>query len=259
MDPIIEKMLREAGQLILRSLNRSDDIQVHEKKPNDFVTEMDRRIEDLLIDHIRKVHPHDAILTEERGVINPGKSNREWIIDPLDGTRNYIQRIPHYCISVALRVGGVIQEGAVYDPIKEELFTAKRGSGARLNSHRIRVKNAQFLKDSIIGFGFPFRHSDAARDIFFKQWQALAPQCADMRRTGSAALDLAYVAAGRFDGFFEYGLEIWDIAAGALLVQEAGGLVGDFCGSDAYLESGDIVAANPKIFKALMQSFSKIK
>jgi myo-inositol-1(or 4)-monophosphatase len=244
------KAARRAGQIINRASLDVDALTVTSKRYNDFVSEVDRAAEAAIIETLLEAYPRHAILAEESGTL--GESEFQWIIDPLDGTTNFLHGFPQYCVSIALSHRGVITQAVVYDPSRNDLFTATRGSGAFLNERRIRVSKRALLKDALIGTGFPFRdftHLDA----YLAMFRDLVQKTAGVRRPGSAALDLAYTAAGRFDGFWEIGLNIWDIAAGSLLVLEAGGLVGDFRGDEGYLKSGNIVAGNPKIFAQLLQ------
>ncbi len=241
---------RRAGNVIVRSLERMDSLVIETKSQNDFVTEVDRRAEEEIIRVIHKAYPHHAILAEESG--SQGESEFEWIIDPLDGTTNFLHGFPQFAVSIALRNKGRIEQGVVYDPLRQELFTASRGEGAQLDGKRIRVSSRKGLEGALLGTGFPFKqqqHLDAYLDTF----RALFPMTAGIRRAGSAALDLAYVAAGRLDGFWEIGLKPWDMAAGVLLIQEAGGLVGDFAGGHRFMDTGNLVAAPPKLFKAMLQ------
>jgi len=245
------KAARRAGSIINRAAQNLDVLTVRSKSANDFVSEVDRGAEDAIIDVIRKTYPDHAVMAEESG--QSGQSEYEWIIDPLDGTTNFLHGMPHYGVSIALRHKGVLTHGVVYDPVRNELFTASRGAGAFLNDRRIRVSKRAQMTDALIGTGFPFREM-ADFDAYLKMLRAVMPKCAGIRRAGAASLDLAYVAAGRFDGFWEFGLSPWDIAAGALLVSEAGGLVGDAQGEPGYLESGAVIAGTPKVFMQLMQT-----
>ncbi len=254
MNPIINiatNAARKAGDLILRSTERLDKLQVTEKSHNDFVTDIDQKAETIIIDTIRKAHPDHGILAEEGGH-SPG-DEYTWIIDPLDGTRNFLHGFPQFCVSIALKHKDKIAHGVIYDPTRQEFFTASRGRGATLNNTRIRVSKRLKLSECLIGSGFPFRHTEERVTSYIKLLESILPICGDIRRAGAAALDLAYVAAGRLDGFFEMGLKPWDLAAGTLMITEAGGLVADFEGNNGFMESGDIVTGNPKIFKALLQ------
>src|SRR3990167_297337 len=253
-EPIVNiavKAARAAGDLIIRSLDRLDTVRITEKKPNDYVTEIDQQAEREIINIIRKAHPHHAILAEESGE-TAGKEYT-WIIDPIDGTRNFIHGFPHFAVSIAIRYKNKIEYGVIYDQMRQELFTASRGKGARLNDRRLRVSKRSQLDDCLLGTGFPFRHSKEAVAAYAKTLVTMIPLCGDIRRGGAATLDLAYVAAGRLDGFWEFGLKPWDIAAGSLMIKEAGGIVCDADGSENYLKSGNIFAGNPKVLKLILK------
>jgi len=241
---------RQAGTIISRSVDYLDTIAVKAKAQNDFVTEIDLKAEREIIDVIRKAYPNHGFLAEESGV-QPG-DEYIWIIDPLDGTTNFINGFPHFAVSIALQHKGKLDQAVIYDPIRNELFTASRGSGAQLNNRRIRVSNKKDLVGALLGTGFPFKQQQNL-DVYLETFKALFPETSGIRRAGAASLDLAYVAAGRLDGFWELGLSKWDMAAGILLIQEAGGLLSEFDGADGYFESGNIVCANPKVFKAMLQ------
>ncbi|MEW6313176.1 MAG: inositol monophosphatase family protein [Pseudomonadota bacterium] len=247
------KAARRAGSIINRASQNIDALTVSRKSFNDFVSEVDRASEQAIVQILREAYPDHAILAEEGGA--SGDSEFLWIIDPLDGTTNFLHGFPQYAISIALQQKGVLSQAVVYDPCRNELFTASRGSGAFLNDRRIRVTKRDKLQDSLIGTGFPFRDFQHL-DTYLAMFRDLLTKTAGLRRPGAAALDLAYVAAGRFDGFWEIGLSPWDIAAGCLLITEAGGLVGDFNGEDQYLKSGNVVAGNPKVFTQLLQTLS---
>jgi len=240
-----------AGKIIIRSLDRLDTIKVIEKKPNDYVTEIDQAVEREIIKVIRKAYPKHGILAEESGE-SPGEEY-QWIIDPIDGTRNFIHGFPHFAISIGVRYRNKIEYGVIYDPIRDELFSAVRGKGARLNDRKIRVSGCKSLKNSLIGTGFAHRHKTEYPEAFNQIAANLLPACGDIRRAGAATLDLAYVACGRLDGFWEMGLQIWDMAAGSLLVKEAGGLVTDPQGGDDYFTSGNIVVGTPNILKLMLK------
>jgi myo-inositol-1(or 4)-monophosphatase len=247
---IAVKAARRAGQIINRASLDLDLVQVSSKRHNDFVTEVDKAAEAAIIGVLRDAYPEHAILAEESGA--SGQSDYRWIIDPLDGTTNYIHGFPQYAVSIALAHKGIVTQAVVYDPTRNELFTASRGRGAFLNDHRIRVTKRVKVQDALLGTGFPFRVFEHA-DAYFGMFRELMEKSAGIRRAGAAALDLAYVAAGRLDGFWEIGLSPWDMAAGALLITEAGGLVGDLTGEPRYLDSGNIVGGNPKIFAQILQ------
>lgn len=253
---IASRAARQAGNIIRRAAENVSVIDVQKKGINDFVTEVDRASEKTIIDAIRKAYPEHSILGEETGLQEGQGEGKDWqwVIDPLDGTTNFIHGFPQYCISIALKHKGRVEHGVIYDPLREEEFTASRGRGAALNGRRLRVTNLPTLTDALIGTGFPFRKDQAAHmDAYLGMFKDIASEAAGLRRPGSAALDLAWLAAGRMDGFFELGLSEWDIAAGSLLVTEAGGLIGDIAGGHRHMESGNVVAASPKVFKSLLQ------
>jgi myo-inositol-1(or 4)-monophosphatase len=254
---IAVKAARRAGAIINRAARDVDTLAVTRKRHNDFVTEVDKAAEAAVIDIIRQAYPDHAILAEESGA--GGKSGAEytWIIDPLDGTTNFIHGFPQYAVSIALSHKGVLSHGVVYDPGRNDLFTASRGRGAFLNERRIRVSKRSRLDEALVGTGFPYREFRGL-DEYMAMFKAVVSKVAGVRRPGAAALDLAYVAAGRFDGFWEIGLQPWDMAAGALLILEAGGLVGDLQGDEGWLESGRFVAGNPKIFSQLVQTLGPL-
>lgn len=241
---------RNAGNIAIRYANRIDTIKKVEKMPNDFVTEVDHLVEQEIIQYIRHFYPHHGILAEESGHLEG--DDYVWIIDPIDGTTNFIHGFPHFAISIALQYKGRLEHGVIYDPVKQELFYATRGAGAFLNDHRIRVSQQKELKGALMGTGFPFRHQELL-DVYLKTFKQISLKAAGIRRTGSAALDLAYLAAGRLDGFWELKLSPWDIAAGAVLIREAGGFISDFTGAEKFLETGNVVAGTPKVFKELLQ------
>lgn len=248
---IAVRAARQAGKIILRFLDRLEGLKYEDKSRNDFVSEVDRAAESAIIQELRARFPHHAILAEESGP-QGDNSDFQWIIDPLDGTTNYLHGFPQYAVSIALRYRGQLECAVVYDPLREELFTAARGEGALLNGRRIRVANRPSLDGALIGTGFPFRdhrHIDAYLGMF----KAMTLATAGIRRPGSASLDLAYVACGRTDGFWELGLSPWDCAAGALLIREAGGIVTDLVGGQRFLETGHIVAGNPHIHRAMLK------
>ncbi|MCP1676346.1 myo-inositol-1(or 4)-monophosphatase [Natronocella acetinitrilica] len=252
MHPMVNigvRAARSAGNLITRYVDRLDRVQVESKGLNDYVSDVDRMAEREIIDVLRKAYPDHAIMAEETG--NTGDAEYVWIIDPLDGTTNFLHGFPHFAVSIALQVRGQLEVGVVYDPLRQELFTAHRGGGATLDGRKIRVRNSKSIQGRLIGTGFPFKYPDRM-DAYMGMFRAVCSRAGDVRRAGSAALDLAYVACGRLDGFWEIGLQPWDIAAGALLVREAGGVVGDFNGDEAYMVSGNLVAGSPKLFHDLL-------
>ncbi len=257
MHPILNiavKAARRAASVINRASLQLDLVTVQSKAPNDFVTEVDRAAEAAIIEVLRDTYPDHAILAEESG--RSGESEYCWIIDPLDGTTNFIHGFPQYAISIALAKNGSVEHGVVFDPVRNELFTASKGAGAFLNDRRIRVSRCTRLADSLIGTGFPFR-SDDDLEAYIGAFRELTQKTSGIRRPGAAALDLSWVACGRIDGFWEAGLQTWDMAAGALMIQEAGGLVTDFDGESAHLDSGRVVAAPPKLFAQLLPIVQK--
>ncbi len=250
---IAVRAARRAGSIINRASLDSGGLQVKSKRANDFVTEIDRAAEAAIIEVVQKSYPDHAILGEESGASGSEKHEYRWIIDPLDGTTNFIHGFPQYCVSIGVEHRGKLAHGVVYDPLRNELFTASQGRGAFLNDRRIRVSKCQKLQDALVGTGFPFKELDRV-DLYLKQLKNLMEKSSGLRRAGAAALDLAYVACGRLDAFWELGLMPWDVAAGALLIQEAGGLVGDLEGDQGFLEKGDVCAASPKIFTTFLQA-----
>ncbi len=247
---------RQAADIINRHIDQLEHMKVIPKGQNDFFCDVDVKAEQIIINTIRKAYPDHGIIAEESGVQNDDAES-VWIIDPLDGTRNYLHGFPFYAVSIALRVKNRIEHAVVYDPLRHECFSASRGRGARLNDRRLRVSKQTQLSAAMLGTGFSC-HDSATSNPSFLAYESLIGQCAGVRSTGSAALDLAYVASGRLDGYWKFGLKSWDIAAGSLLIQEAGGLISDLQGGEAYWRQGDIVAGAPKIFKALLQNLSPI-
>lgn len=251
------KAVRKASTVILKPLSQLTDIEVSEKGHQDFVTEVDRLAEEEIIAILKESYPDHNILAEESGALGPIKEDEyTWIIDPLDGTTNFIHGVPHFAISVAVMHKNKLEHGVVYDPIMQEWFSASRGAGAQLNGKRLRVSPTKRLEQSLIGTGFPFREPKHFK-FYLNTFETIFPQTSGIRRAGSAALDLAYVAAGRFDGFWEISLNPWDMAAGVLLIKESGGIVTDFHGESDYLDSGNVIAGNPKIHRALLNAVQK--
>jgi myo-inositol-1(or 4)-monophosphatase len=248
---IAVRAARRAGNIIVRSLDRLESLSVQTKDRNDFVTEVDQQAEREIISILHKAYPDHGFLAEESGA--QIGNEYEWIIDPLDGTTNFLHGFPQFAVSIALRHKGRLEQAVVYNPLSQELFTASRGGGAYLNERRIRVSNRKGLDGALLGTGFPFK-AQQHLDAYLEMFRALFPQTAGIRRPGSAALDLAYVAAGRLDGFWEIGLNIWDMAAGVLLIQEAGGVSSDFSGGHNYLASGNLVSGNPKVFAEILKA-----
>ncbi|MCH8078511.1 MAG: inositol monophosphatase [Proteobacteria bacterium] len=256
MNPMLNiaiRAARVAGDIIIRQIDHVQDLPVTKKSRNDFVTEVDRQAEMVIIETLHKSYPDHAILAEESG--RQGNSPYLWIIDPLDGTTNYLHGFPQYAVSIALQHRGELDQAVVYDPLRQELFTASRGGGAMLNNRRIRVSKQKHLEGALLGTGFPFKEQERL-DKYLDGFRVLFPMTAGIRRAGAASLDLAYVACGRLDGFWELGLKSWDMAAGALLIKEAGGLISDLDSKDTYLNSGDVVAANPEIHDEMLNNLN---
>lgn len=248
---IAVRAARSAATILLRNFDRVDSLDVTSKGLNDFVSEVDRSAEQAIIQVLRRSYPDHAILAEESGAHSGNEY--QWVIDPLDGTTNYLHGSPHFSVSIALRYRGELEHGVIYDPLREEMFTASRGRGAYLNDHRIRVSAQLGLKGALLGTGFPFR-DQRQMDAYLGMFKDLSKETAGIRRPGSAALDFAYVAAGRLDGFWELGLAEWDFAAGALLVREAGGTVTDLAGGSRHFESGNTIAGGLKTHTAITKA-----
>ena len=247
---------RQAGDIIVRHMDQLDRIKITAKNTNEFFCDVDIKAEQAIINAIHKAYPDHGIIAEESGVQNEDAES-VWIIDPLDGTNNYIHGFPFYAVSIALRIKNRIEHAVIYDPLRHECFSASRGRGARLNDRRLRVSKQTQLSAAMLGSGFPVRNESTAQR-YLPTFEALFGKCAGIRSTGSVALDLAYVASGRLDGSWGFGLRPWDLAAGSLLIQEAGGLVSDLQGGEEYLRHGDVVAGTPKVFKALLQTLMPI-
>ncbi len=247
---IAVRAARAAGEVIVRSLNRLESLTITSKGRNDFVSEVDHAAEAEIIKVIRKSYPSHAFLAEESG--RTGESDTIWIIDPLDGTTNFLHGFPTFAVSIACQIKGKLEHGVVYAPMSQELFTASRGGGAHLDNRRIRVSKQRGLEGSLIGTGFPYRANAKYLDSYMLMLRAVMENTAGVRRPGSAALDLAYVAAGRTDAFWEIGLSPWDTAAGTLLIQEAGGLIGTLTGGE-YTQGGNVLAGSPKVYAALLE------
>ena len=250
---IAVKAARRAGSIINRACRNIDIVAAREKAANDYVSEVDHEAEQAIVRTLLEAYPDHSILAEESGA--SGNSEYQWIIDPLDGTTNFLHGFPQYAVSIALAHKGIVTQAVIYDPGRNDLFTATRGRGAYLNETRLRVSKRAELKTSLVGTGFPFRQFEHV-DAYLAMFRDMLKKTAGVRRPGAAALDLAYVAAGRLDGFWELGLSPWDIAAGGLLVTEAGGLIGDLEGNDQYMKSGNVVAGNPKVFAQIIQLLS---
>ena len=242
------RSVREGGRVILMYFNQLDRLEYSSKGRNDFVSQADIEAERAVLDVLTHAYPEHGVLAEESG-LQEG-SEYTWVIDPLDGTTNFLHGFPMFAVSVAAMRNGVLEHGVVYDPLRDEMFTASRGEGAQLNGKRLRVSSTRQLTPALLGTGFPFRDL-SIMEPWMRSFQSLVPKTAGIRRAGAAALDLAYVAAGRLDGFWEFGLKPWDMAAGALLIREAGGLVSDVSGEQGFIESGNLFAATPHIFEDL--------
>jgi len=245
------KAARRAGSIINRAALEGGALEVKAKNKNDFVTQVDKAAEQAIIGVIHAAYPDHSILAEESGDTPGARAEHRWVIDPLDGTTNYIHGFPQYCVSIALEHRGVPTHGVVYDPGKNELFTASRGRGAFLDDRRMRVSKCLRLQDALVGTGFPYKEVSRL-DLYMRQLRTMMTSSAGVRRAGAAALDLAYVAAGRLDAFWEMGLSRWDMSAGALLIQEAGGMVADLQGGADFLDRGEIAAATPKVLPELL-------
>jgi myo-inositol-1(or 4)-monophosphatase len=249
---IAVRAARRAGSIINRATLDGSALQVRSKRANDFVTRIDGAAEEAVIDIVRKAYPDHGFIAEESGESTPD-AEYLWIIDPLDGTTNFIHGFPQYAVSIAVQHRGALTHAVVYDPAKNELFTASKGRGAFLNDRRIRVSKCLKLDDALVGTGFPFKELGRL-DLYMRQLRVFMEKSSGVRRAGAAALDLAYVACGRLDAFWELGLAPWDMAAGALLIQEAGGLVADITGEQEFMRSGDVCAATPKILPAVLEA-----
>ncbi len=252
MATIALRAARKAADVMVRAHDRLDELAIEEKSKNDYVSNIDKECEEIIIDALHTAYPEHGIIGEESGQAYQ-HDEFNWIIDPLDGTSNFLHGIPHFSISIALKKGRHIEHGVVVNPLQNEEFVASRGKGAQLNGKRIRVANQPRLDGTFIASGLPPALLQTRLEPYLAMFGDCMGACGGMRRSGSAALDLAYVAAGRLDAFWEPGLKAWDMAAGIVLVREAGGFVGDFRGGDTMLEDGHIIAANPKLFKALVQ------
>lgn len=247
------KAARAAGQVIMRSLPKRDSLPIIEKAQNDFATEVDRLAEQTILRELKRAFPTHAFLAEESGAT--GKSRYLWVVDPLDGTSNYIRGFPHFSVSIALTYDGDPVLGVVFDPLRDELFTAERGRGAVMNDRKLRIGTRKDLQGCLLTTGFPFRDKQHM-ESHMAMTRSLMDQAEDIRRTGSAALDLAYVACGRFDGYYELGIKPWDIAAGVLLVREAGGKCWDWRGGEKFMDLGHIVAGNLKVGEDMLKAMS---
>jgi myo-inositol-1(or 4)-monophosphatase len=258
MQPLLNiamRAARRAGDLIVRSLSRLDSLKIDTKGRNDFVTDIDRKAEAEIIATIRRSHPDHAFLAEESG--RAGDSEYVWIIDPLDGTTNFLHGFPTFAVSIAVEHRRRLQHAVIYDPMRQEFFTASRGDGAQLEGKKIRVSSQRTLEGALIGTGFPYRMAAAHVDDYLAMLKVIMNTAAGVRRPGAASLDLAYVAAGRLDGFWEFGLSPWDTAAGTLIIQEAGGRVGTPAGVE-YALGPNIIAGNPKVYQGLLEALGPL-
>jgi myo-inositol-1(or 4)-monophosphatase len=253
---VMTQAAQKAARGLVRDFGEIENLQVSKKGTGDFVSNADTKAEKTLVYELTKARPNYSFLLEEGGEIEGSDTSNRWIIDPLDGTTNFLHGIPHFSISIALERDGELFAGVVYEPVSDQMFTAERGQGAHLNNNRIRVSARKNLEDSIFATGIPFAGRDGHSN-FLNQLKAIMPETSGIRRFGSAALDLAYVAAGRFEGFWESGLSAWDIAAGIVLVREAGGFVSDLDGNNEMLKSGDIIAANDQLHTSLSNILAK--
>lgn len=249
---IAVRAARAAGNVIVRGYENRADLMTEAKGENDFVTRIDKEAEQTIIHKIKQSYPEHSFVGEEGGIVD-GDENFKWVIDPLDGTTNFIKGIPHFAVSIALLHKGKLDQAVVFDPLRGELFTASKGAGAQLNGYRVRCTKPRDLSNSILATAFPFKRKENLGQ-YLNSFNQIFAQCGDVRRSGSAALDMAYVAAGRYDGFWEKGLKPWDIAAGMLLVQEAGGLVTDFDGGHEQMRSGNVVCGGPKVVQSIVKS-----
>lgn len=247
---------RNAGKVIVKGYENLESVEVEEKSLNDYVSSVDKEAELAIIGTLRKSYPDHSIVAEESGIDEGNDKDHQWIIDPLDGTTNFIQGIPHFAVSIALKIKGRTEIGIVFDPIRNELFSAVKGQSSQINGYRTRSSSIAKLHGTLLATGFPFKQKHLT-ETYLNIFKDLFLEVADMRRSGSAALDLAYVAAGRVDGFWEFGLKPWDIAAGELLLKESGAMMTDFEGGNDYLKSGNVVAANPKLLKELLTIIRK--
>ncbi len=248
---------RKAGRGLARDFGEVEQLQVSVKGPANFATSADLRSEETLFRELSRARPGYSFLMEERGVVEGPDKTHRWIVDPLDGTTNFMHGLPLFCVTVALEREGEVVAGLTYNPIHDELYTAEKGQGAFLNNRRLRVAARRTLADCLVTTGIPHR-GRSGHDRFINELRRLMEQVAGIRRTGSAAMDLAWVAAGRFDGYFERGLSPWDMAAGALLVREAGGHVTDTQGGKGMLDKGEIVAANAQVHRAMLELLAEV-
>ncbi|WP_020396551.1 inositol monophosphatase family protein [Thiolinea disciformis] len=254
---IATRTARQAGEMIRRYAGEVDKLRIHHKADNDFVTEVDRQVEREIVFALKRAYPDHAILGEEGSTHGSDDAEYQWVIDPLDGTTNFLYGLQHFSVSIGLKQKGRPFLGVVFDPVRDEMFAAVRGEGATLNNRKLRVSARPGLQNALLATGVPFR-TNQNLDLYLDTMRALLPSTAGVRRMGSAALDLAYVACGRFDGFWEFGLKEWDMAAGIVLVQEAGGLTTDLQGGNNHWNTGDILAGSPKVYKEMLQRLHPI-
>ncbi|MCY7294742.1 inositol-1-monophosphatase [Alteromonas sp. a30] len=248
---IAVRAARAAGDMIARSFESEVDIKPERKGDNDYVTKIDREAEQLIISKIKQSYPDHSFVGEESGITD-GSEDFKWIIDPLDGTTNFVMGVPHFAVSIALMYKGKLDQAVIFDPIRHELFTASRGKGAQMNNYRLRVNTLKDLEGTLLATGFPYKNKEGANEAI-QRFSQIYPLVGDIRSSGSSALDMAYVASGRLDGYWEKGVKPWDIAAGELIVKEAGGLVTDFNGGHEHFRSGEIVAGHPKVVQKIVR------
>ena len=258
MANIALRAARKAADFILLSFDRPDQFQIEQKSPKDFVTNIDKTAEKIILEQVQTTYPRHNIRAEETGTTTVDETNEyTWIIDPIDGTMNFIRGIPHFAVSIGIQKGNHLEHGVIIDPINQEEYVASRGYGATLNGKKIRVANNELLEDALIATGIAASSVPSRIEFYMPKLKEFTTTCQSIRSTGSAALDLAYVACGKTDGFWHPDLKPWDIAAGVVIVREAGGFVGDFMGGENFFHSGDVVAANPKCFKSIVQRLSR--
>ena len=245
---------RSGGNALIRKLPQLEKLKIEQKGRNDFVSDADHAAEAAVIDTILKHYPDHAILAEESGA--QGESEYTWVIDPLDGTTNYLHGFPVFCVSIGVMRNGRVEHGVVYDPMRQEIFAASKGDGATLDGRKIRVTGQKYMERALLGTGFPYRESNKEIDPYMGMLRKAIEQTAGIRRCGAAALDLCYVASGRLDAFWETGLAIWDLAAGALILREAGGIISGLDGSENFLETGHVLCGSPKIYSATAKMFA---
>jgi len=254
---IAVRAARDGGRVLTKYMDRVDTITVETKGPKDLVSAVDRMTEAEILQTLTRSYPDHAFVCEEGGISGNPESEFKWYIDPLDGTKNYLHGYPSFCVSIAVAQNNRMEQAVIYNPVSQELFTATRGAGATLDGRRLRVAKRNSLDTALLSTGFGHSKPESYRK-YRRTLDAFHDSASGLRRQGSAALELAYVAAGRLDGYWQFGLKPWDVAAGALLVREAGGLVGNMKGEDGWLESGDVVAASPKIFDPMIRTFARL-